>query len=213
METINFQCDFCGVKSEEESAVWRRPRCSIELVLRGSRFATVSSSHSLYGLPPGLGATPETAEDERWAATLCDRCMKRVAALFGLSLETPEEARWRETEFARHLAAASRAANAPVESGMRGVMTDQFLTPPVPHVAARTSPSAPVSVIQYETPKRATAAPKEDAEGKSVEENKAAPGTLERGAVGPGPTERERGGLEKNEKNEKDKPAAEASDG
>jgi hypothetical protein len=189
METIRFQCDFCGMKSEEESVAWRRPRCSIELVMRGSRFATVSGSHPLYGLPPGAGATPESAEDERWAATLCDRCMKRVAALFGLNLETPEEARWRQNEFMRHVASeAARANGASPGSDMRGVMTDQFPTPSVPDavaVAARTSPSAPVSVIQYETPRRVTS-PKD---GESAESD-AAPGTLE--------------------KNSKDKPDADA---
>jgi hypothetical protein len=152
METVIFQCDFCGTKSEEESAVWLRQHCSVELVLRGSRFSRVAGSHSLYGVP----FTVPEIEDERWAASLCDRCMKRVSALFGINLETPEEARWRQEQLARSVA-KQVAYESGADAGMRGVMTDQFLTPDVGGVAAMTAPSAPVAVIQYPTPKRAGA--------------------------------------------------------
>ncbi len=148
METVIFQCDFCGTKSEEESAVWRRPHCSVELVLRGHRFTPLAGSHALYGVP---FSAPEI-EDSRWAATLCDRCTKRIAALLGLTLETAEEARWRQEELARTVAAEAVRANAP--AGMRGVMTDQFPTPEVDHPVARGAPFAPVAVVQYPTPKR-----------------------------------------------------------
>jgi hypothetical protein len=147
METVIFQCDFCGMKSEEESAVWRRPHCSVELVLRGRRFTPLAGSHALYGVP---FSAPEI-EDSRWAATLCDRCTRRISALLGISLETAEEARWRQEELSRTVAAQAARVNSP--ESMRGVMTDQFPTPDVAHVAARSSPYAPVAVVQYRTPK------------------------------------------------------------
>jgi hypothetical protein len=62
-ETIIFQCDFCGSKSEEESAAWqRRERCRVELVLRGHRFAVVPQPAyfppaSMSGIP-GMPAMP-----------------------------------------------------------------------------------------------------------------------------------------------------------
>src|SRR5271166_463206 len=156
MESVIFQCDFCGTKSEEESAVWRRPHCSVEIVLRGHRFSPLAGSHTLYGVP---FSAPDI-EDSRWAATLCDRCMKRISALLGLNLETAEEARWRQEELARTVAAQAARVNMP-DSGMRGVMTDQFPTPNVPHVSARSAPYAPVAVVQYPTP-RSTKAGKDD---------------------------------------------------
>jgi hypothetical protein len=172
METVIFQCDFCGTRSEEESAVWRRQHCSVELVLRGSRFSRVAGSHSLYGVP----FTVPEIEDERWAASLCDRCMKRVSALFGINLETPEEARWRQEQLA-HSVAKQAAYESGAGAGMRGVMTDQFLTPDGGG-AARTVPFAPVAVIQYPTPKRAGA-------DKGVSPDDVALGTLEREPVEP----------------------------
>jgi len=174
METVTFQCDFCGMKSEEESAVWRRPRCSVELVLRGRRFQTMLGSHSLYGVP---FSAPDI-EDERWAATLCDRCMRRIAALFGLGLETAEEARWRQEELASRVASeVARVAGGglPTDSGMRGKMVDQFETPP--HPAGRSIPTAPVSVVQYPTPK--TIDPEKVA-GEGKTDDDASPGTLEK---------------------------------
>ena len=170
METVVFQCDFCGSKSEEESTVWRRPHCSVELVLRGHRFTPLAGSHTLYGVP---FSAPEI-EDSRWAATLCDRCMKRISALLGLNLETPEEARWRQDALSRQVAAQAAYDNA-AAAGMRGVMTDQFPTPEVPHVAARSSPFAPVAVVQYPTPKSSNVGEAGDASSDAP-----APGTLEK---------------------------------
>jgi len=163
METVIFQCDFCGTKSEEESAVWRRSHCSVELVLRGSRFSRVAGSHPLYGVP----FTAPEIEDERWAATLCDRCMKRVSALFGINLETVEEARWRQEQLARSVATQAAYESA-AGAGMRGVMTDQFRTPDVGGVAARTAPFAPMAVVQYPTPKRARAGKEDEAVSEDV---------------------------------------------
>jgi hypothetical protein len=174
METVTFQCDFCGMKSEEESTMWRRPRCSVELVLRGHRFSMVTISHSLYGVP---FSGPEV-EDQRLAASLCDRCMKRISALFGLDLESPEEARWREAQLAQRVAAEA-ARTGSVKTGMRGEMIDQFPTPDGPLGASPYTPAAPVKVVHFTTPKStmntagAYAAPDSSAEG-------AAPGTLEK---------------------------------
>lgn len=194
MESVIFQCDFCGTRSEEESAVWRRQHCSVELVLRGSRFSRVAGSHPLYGVP---FSAPEI-EDERWAASLCDRCMKRVSALFGINLETPEEARWRQEELSRTVAAQTARVNMPDSGGARGVMVDQFLTPDVPHVAARSSPFAPVSVVQYTTPQRTGPSTKSGAyeassdEGTQEGETPAA-GNLEKIEKPKGEDERETG--------------------
>src|SRR5271169_4338706 len=153
-ETVIFQCDFCGGKSEEESSVWRRARCSVEIVLRGNRFTPLAGAHTLYGVP---FSGPEI-EDSRWAATLCDRCMKRISALLGLNLETAEETRWRQEALSREIA-AQVMIDREIAAGMRGVITDQFPTPPVAHVAARDVPSAPVAVVQFPTPKSAKAGP------------------------------------------------------
>lgn len=169
METVVFTCDFCGTKSEEESAVWRRSHCSVELVLRGNRFTPLAGSQPLYGVP---FSAPEI-EDSRWAATLCDRCMKRISALLGLNLETAEEARWRQEALSRQVASQAAYDNA-AAAGMRGVMTDQFRTPDVPHVAARSSPFAPVAVVQYPTPKRTGEGEASDVPDES------GPGTLEK---------------------------------
>jgi len=54
-----FQCDFCGAKSEEESAAWpRRERCRVELVLRGHRFAVAPPPPSAFYPPFPMQAGP-----------------------------------------------------------------------------------------------------------------------------------------------------------
>ena len=141
METAIFRCDFCGVKAEEEFMGWRRPRCSVELVLRGRRFVS-SASASLYGVPfsapPPIATAnadgsvdPATLEDERWASSLCDRCMQRIAALLGMKLETPEEVAAREAHVAERAVQEVIARDAE-QLGLRGEMVSQFPTPLTP---------------------------------------------------------------------------------
>ncbi len=148
METAVFRCDFCGTKSEEENVAWRRPRCSIELVLRGRRFA-VAGAHTLYGIPY-MGAAgpdgelPADAEDSRWALSLCDHCMKRISALVGLNLETPEEISHRQEQLARQVASDVEAM-----ASARGKLVSQFPTPPTPPVVVREQPGG--LVAQYPT--------------------------------------------------------------
>jgi hypothetical protein len=105
--------------------------------------------------------------------------MKRISALLGLNLETPEEARWRQDALSRQVATQAAYDNA-AAAGMRGVMTDQFRTPPVPHVAARSAPFAPVAVVQYPTPKRSVEG------GDSSSPDEPTLGTLEKNGEGPG---------------------------
>ncbi|HTQ41886.1 MAG TPA: hypothetical protein VMI75_03945 [Polyangiaceae bacterium] len=59
-ESIIFQCDMCGQKSEEEPAeLPRRERCRVELVFRGQRFVLAPPAAS-EGVPASLpwGALP-----------------------------------------------------------------------------------------------------------------------------------------------------------
>ena len=145
METAIFRCDFCGAKSEEENVAWRRPRCSIELVLRGHRFA-VAGAHTLYGVP-FTGAPPELSadiEDSRWALSLCDHCMRRISALVGLNLETPEEISRRHEEQARQVATDVAAM-----ASSRGKLVSQFPTPPNPPVVVSEPPGG--LIAQYPT--------------------------------------------------------------
>jgi hypothetical protein len=129
MDTVNFQCDFCGDKSEgEQLAGWARPHCSIEMVLRGRRFMPASAIGGVYGVP----LVTTEIEDERWGTSLCDRCMKRLAAFLGLRLETPEEFSMRQDETARRvasdLAASSASMMSHTSAGMRGELVQQFPT-------------------------------------------------------------------------------------
>jgi len=129
MDTVNFQCDFCGDKSEgEQLAGWARPHCSIEMVIRGRRFMSASAIGGVYGVP----LVTTEVEDERWGTSLCDRCMKRLAAFLGLRLETPEEFSMRQDETARRvasdLAASSASMMSHTSTGMRGELVQQFPT-------------------------------------------------------------------------------------
>lgn len=68
-ESIIFQCDMCGQKSEEEpTALPRRERCRVELVFRGQRFVlapAVAPEASIpwgaFSLPPGAAVPPGIA--------------------------------------------------------------------------------------------------------------------------------------------------------
>jgi hypothetical protein len=154
METAVFRCDFCGQKSEEEVMGWRRPRCSIEIILRGRRF---SSRFDVHTSMTGFAQTPPTSnsvdsppllEDERWASTLCDKCMKRFAALFGLAIETPEETAIREAHLVERTAQqiAERDAQA---LGLRAEMVSHF--PTIPSSSAAPAPSDGGLVEQFPT--------------------------------------------------------------
>jgi len=148
METAVFRCDFCGTKSEEENVAWRRPRCSIELILRGRRFA-VAGTHTLYGVPYAGVAGPDgellpSDEDSRWALSLCDHCMKRISALVGLNLETPEEISHRQEQLARQV-----ASNVEAMASSRGKLVSQFPTPPNPPVVVSEPPGG--LIAQYPT--------------------------------------------------------------
>jgi hypothetical protein len=149
METAIFRCDFCGTKSDEESVAWRRPRCSIEIILRGRRFA-VAGAHTLYGVPyAGVTTGPDgelapSDEDSRWALSLCDHCMKRISALVGLNLETPEEISHRQEQLARQVASDVEAM-----ASSRGKLVSQFPTPPSPPVVVHEQPGG--LVAQYPT--------------------------------------------------------------
>ena len=125
-ESVIFQCDFCGSRSEEEPAGWpRQKRCRVELCVAGRRlipllrpadpllYAPIHAPAPDFPFPGPVGATfppaafpmmpgmppvfdpahaaSEEEEDERWSAAVCDGCMRRIAGLFGLWLETPEE--------------------------------------------------------------------------------------------------------------------------
>jgi len=152
METAVFRCDFCGTKSEEENVAWRRPRCSIELILRGRRFA-VAGTHTLYGVPYAGVAGPDgellpSDEDSRWALSLCDHCMKRISALVGLNLETPEEISHRQEQLARQV-----ASNVEAMASSRGKLVSQFPTPPAPPVVVHEQPGG--LVAQYPTQEKA----------------------------------------------------------
>jgi hypothetical protein len=54
---------------------------------------------------------------------------------------------------------------------MRGVMTDQFRTPDVGGVAARSAPNALVAVVQYPTPQRQSTKAGKDESVPDGEEN------------------------------------------
>lgn len=116
---------------------WRRPRCSVEIILRGHRFVSRFDGHAsatLLGVPfappPVSVDMPPTLDDERWSSSLCDRCMKRIAALFGLPLETPEEVAQREAQVAERV--SQQAARGAAEmASLRGQLVQQFPTPPI----------------------------------------------------------------------------------
>jgi hypothetical protein len=99
-ETTVFRCDYCGTPEEEEPIGWARPHCSIAIVLRGRRFATVNGS-VLPAAPP-YPASPEDVQrwgnEQQWSMMLCDRCTKRIAALLDMPLETEEQFRARAQE-------------------------------------------------------------------------------------------------------------------
>lgn len=80
-DTTIFTCDWCGNRDFEMPADAAPERSSVELVLRGGRLHPAVAAR----------AVPEWDGAERWVAVLCDRCMKRFAALFDLSLTTPVE--------------------------------------------------------------------------------------------------------------------------
>lgn len=136
LETAIFRCDFCGARSEEEMIGWRRPRCSVEIILRGHRFVSRFDGHTSATLlgapfapPPIPGDMPPPLDDERWSSALCDKCMKRIAALFGLPLETPEEVAQHEAQVAERV--AQQAARGAAEmASLRGQLVQQFPTPP-----------------------------------------------------------------------------------
>ena len=183
-ESVIFQCDFCGQRSEEEPANWPRTKHGrVELVLPAQRFhvAPRAVEPVLYeGMPmfPGMpmpsfpgpvgaafppsafpmpiplsglsgsvagpdSVTPsEEGLEDRWIGTLCDQCMRRIAGLLDLKLETHEEVLARNEKLSRD--AMRRAEPTPLPEGGRGKMVLQYPTP-------ETGPGGLVD--QFPTPK------------------------------------------------------------
>lgn len=107
---------------------------------------------SAFPLPiPSPVVDPEVPEEEdRWIATLCDQCMRRIAGLFDLKLETHEEflARGAREAESRSRAHAQMRPDSGVLSSLKGEMIAQYPTRP-PH----SEPGPGGLVEQFPTPK------------------------------------------------------------
>jgi hypothetical protein len=101
-------------------------------------------------LSPEPIAASEEEDENRWVATLCDQCMRRIAGLFDLKLETHEEALARSAREAesRSRSHAQMRPDPGVLSSLKGEMVAQYPTRP-PH----SEPGPGGLVEQFPTPK------------------------------------------------------------